>query len=143
MARHHHRDNTPAPVNAAAAAPPLDTEPPPPEPADPHQADMELAAAALQADTVTLEGIVVIEAGRAAMLRLAKELDSRLDRAKRVVAEFRQTIRVLKHRQYTARLSGLFAPPAGAVYSKLTQPNHFAAIVGGGKVGVDFEFVAE
>jgi hypothetical protein len=142
MARHHHRDNTPAHVNAAAE-PPLDTEPPPPEPADPHQADMELAAAALQADTVTLEGIVVIEAGRAAMLRLAKELDSRLDRAKRVVAEFRQTIRVLKHRQYTARFSGLFAPPAGAVYSKLTQPNHFAAIVGVGKVGVDFEFVAE
>jgi hypothetical protein len=142
MARHHHRDNTPAPVNSAVVAP-SDTESPPPEPADPHQADMELAAAALQADTVTLEGIVVIEAGRAAMLRLAKELDSRLDRAKRVVAEFRQTIRVLKHRQYTARLSGLFAPPAGAVYSKLTQPNHFAAIVGGGKVGVDFEFVAE
>jgi hypothetical protein len=143
MARHHHRDNTPAPVNAAAE-PPLDTEPPPPpEPADPHQADMELAAAALQADTVTLEGILAIEAGRTAMLRLAKELDSRLDRAKRVVAEFRQTIRVLKHRQYTARFSGLFAPPAGAVYSKLTQPNHFAAIVGVGKVGVDFEFVAE
>ena len=141
MARHHHRDNTPAPVNAAA--PPLDTELPPPEPADPHQADIELAAAALQADTGTLEGIVGIEAGRAAMLRLAKEMDMRLDRAKRVVAEFRQTIRVLKHRQYTARFSGLFAPPAGAVYSKLAQPNHFAAIVGVGKVGTDFEFVAE
>ncbi|TXH11842.1 MAG: hypothetical protein E6R03_14055 [Hyphomicrobiaceae bacterium] len=141
MSRHHRAThNTPTPVSAAA-------EPPPPPAAEedgsPHADDLRLIELAAGTRITDIDSLRVVEEGRAALARLEAAMSREMDGAKLRVAEFRQNLRVLRRRQYSAQHSGIFSPPAGAIYGKAVQPHHFNAILRTGKIGVDFEFVAE
>lgn len=108
-----------------------------------HSAEVQAIVEALSAEINDLEDLKRVEAGRAALATLSELLTARLDKAKGMVAEFRQTLKVLKRRQYSARGCGIFSAGEGCLYNKRTAPQQFAAIVATGKIGVDFEFLVE
>ena len=113
------------------------------EPEAPHAADLRAIEAAAGTEIRDLDGLKTVEAGRAALARLEAAFAGAMNAAKLHVAEFRQNLRVLKRRQYSAQHSGIFSTAPGTIYSKRTQPHHFGAILRAGKIGVDFEFVTE
>jgi hypothetical protein len=110
------------------------------------QDDLQIVRVALDADMATVEGLRAIEAGRQALSRVSHALTDRLHRSRTQVAEYREKLRVLKSRLYHSPKSGQFKVTTDEphnIFTKKSHPIQYAAIVAGGRVGEDFEFVLD
>lgn len=108
--------------------------------------DLQIVQAALSADMTTVAGLRAIEAGRQALSRVGNVLTDRLQRSRAEVAEYREKLRILKPKLYHSPRSGQFKVTPEEphnVFFKKTHPVQYAAIVAGGRVGEDFEFVLD